>query len=424
MCDSCGSESCPFECVKAGSYDSEGGLKELSQKSRMKSKWWSRKTKATASHEGKYTVTSALEGCNTKDRCEGHSYSPVANIDGYYDSSSDEECNPIQDNSWLQEKPNCYVSQEELDALKGCVTRRRAVFSPSPSSSPVHSYVHQRRTSQLTPSHTNSLPVRRKGAVVTKKINHVHQGSFEYDHLKDYDPSMSVGNIPDSVSVQFRLQSNDDGNQCNNGIHQQNTKNYGFDTDISLSYSIPERLNSAVYYSGRHSDSRSVDNSQCISQCSHSCAFHSLQRNECNHSDMYHNWPQQKEPVSSIRNIRRALSAQVNVNSYSPPSGRSNPVLQHYRNSPFLGKFSSSLLSKQQQTPSDGNFHCTRTKESGSNNSLYSQTTSLTERPHRSYSKGVDGNVFKDQTEVIFKLILLLIVKFNNLILATLVLVF
>ena len=104
--------------------------------------------------------------------------------------------------------------QGELDALKGCVSQRRALFSPQRASSPiVHTHDDQpvptARTSPCSPHPTSPLqqeavvfPLKEYSVQVepfidptsssppsVSPIRHSRRGSLEYDHLEDFDPS-------------------------------------------------------------------------------------------------------------------------------------------------------------------------------------------------------------------------------------------
>lgn len=393
MCDSHISESCPMDFTNYCPVDSlvkEARAKPLPHKPHPRNHitWFSRKAKGTATRNSKQVITSKQSSskvpeqrCSDSDRCETYSNSPHGDV--YTDSaesSSDEEYNLASANSWSLEKPSLYVSQEELDALKGCVTRRRAVFSPSPSSSPVHSVVYQRRKSS---GFYSSLPAESKRLVLAEEISHVRQSSLEYDHLKDFNPHVSA----DSVSVQFRLQG------CEEGGGSQDIVRY--DSANNEHYSIPERLGADVH--------RDVDICKCktknasLSQhqnvISSSCDIQLVQERERCPSNL----PQNEHPCTVRANNEPLKEGRTGKTVDASPSsiGRSNLIQHHH--SPHHSQFNSPLLSKHQL------FGSMRTCYTGSNYSLYSQTTTLssaTDRQHCSYSKGVDGNLFRDRTDV------------------------
>lgn len=381
MCDSHISESCPMDFTSYCPVDtlcSDGKLKQSPSHTKNHITWISRKAKGASNKQV------------TPSKQENRKLLQNYGVGCYNSHRDDKGCNLV---SRSLEKPSPFVSQKELNALKGCVMRTRAVFSPSPSSSPVHSYACQQLSS---PNLTNSLPVRGKHLLMADEASHVRQGSFEYDHLKDFDPYVPVNATSDSVSVQFQLQEQDKGAECSGGndmhevFHYTGVKRCGIDSkDSSLSYSKPERLDydddqdicSYNYRSTIDFQSRYQTN-----QMSASCDLLSLQRccsDTC--SGWFHNEP--NEPVN-----------EKPVDSISPMIGRSNVMQQ--QQSPFHSKYSSPLLSKHQIYPFAESM---KTCDTGSNYSLYSQTTtvsSLTDRQHCSYSKGVDGNFFKKRTDV------------------------
>lgn len=274
------------------------------------------------------------------------------------DSSSDDEDSGACKSNWC-EKPSRYVSQEELDALKGCVMRRRAVFSPSPSSSPLHSCGNN--------LHLNDT----HAAIEAEKVDsfmHVRQGSLEYDHLKDFNPSVSMKSVPDSISVQFRVPMCDETeNKFHEGFQPRNST-----VNENCSTEAAERLG--------------VSNCCCRSGGCQNCDSHDVHDNDFPHSQF------------SCRGCNCDLSKQSKGADAVSLFGKTQP---HF--SPFNSKYNSPLLSKHQLSTSEGNIGYLKANDTGSSYSLYSQATtvsSLADRPHRSYSKGVDGNLFKDRTDV------------------------
>ena len=410
MCDSQISESCPSDFTNYCPIDAlsvEGRLKQPC-KSRLKAnkKWLSRKTKGLSSHR-KQIKTAKQAGNLECDEDIANFSAANKQDDSCLDSSSDDGSNTFIDNNWLQEIPSRYVSQEELDALKGCVMRRRAVFSPSPSSSPVHSYIHQKQDiHQSTPVSTHSLPLGWKTQRIVDEGSHIRQGSFEYDHLKDFDPYESTVNIPNSVSVQFKFQGYEEKEVYNGGTHDTckhttDRRNSTAGNDTILSFSIPERLNldcrdnsTACQCSYRLADNSHHKNRGTLR--SYSYGLQSLQEIEKHHSGACNSWP--RNELCMMKGSNGKFKQERYVDVFSPMDMRSSSyVNQHY--SPLHVKYSSPFFPKRQI---HGGM---KTSESGSNFSIYSQTTtasSLADRPHCSYSKGVDGNLFKDRTAVSF----------------------
>ena len=156
MCDSHISESCPMDFTSycpVDSFRSDGETQQSVEKSLQNgSTWFMRKAKG-APHSKRLIKES---GELFRDRsCSGAC--DVAQCHRF--PSSGVKCpefdngHHAKSNTRSLEKASPYVSQEELNALKGCVMRSRALFSPSPSSSPVHSFVHKQPHS---PRHTNS----------------------------------------------------------------------------------------------------------------------------------------------------------------------------------------------------------------------------------------------------------------------------
>ena len=379
---------CPVDYCPVDSLGSEDETKVPMEKShRNHITWFSRRVKGASSHNKRLGQESGdlfrehLCSYNGSGDVAYHHHFPDSHRRNVVESVSDEDYHPTKHNTRSLEMASRYVSQEELNALKGCVMRRRAVFSPSPSSSPVHSFVHKQPSS---PTVTNSLPTRRRASLRTDEASHVRQSSLEYDHLKDFNPSMVVNsNTTDSVSVQFRLQGCAEKEELvSNGacsIHHNSLSIWRHDTDCS------SHIGSDLY--------RSCHQNFC------SCDLQSLQETERCRSDASNSWPRNELSAQGI--TKEPITEKIIPNAFSSLIGRSNHVQLHY--SPFHSKYSSPVLSKHKVYSFEGSLNCMKACDTGSNYSLYSQTTtasSLTDRQHCSYSKGVDGNLFKDRTEV------------------------
>ncbi len=402
MCDSHISESCPMDFTNYCPVDSlriESAAKLPVEKSqRNHTTWFTRKAKGSSSHNKRLSQGSSDQ---FRERSNSNGTNEVAYLHHFTDSykkcvesRSNEDYCVSKCNTRSLEKASRYVSQEELNALKGCVMRRRAVFSPSPASSPVHSFVHKKQSSQPSPSFTNSLPIRGRQLLKDDEASHVRQSSLEYDHLKDFDPVVDNSKMADSVSVQFRLQGCAESNKFGARQDSLGLKHGTVIKKTFLHHSIPERLdccahlgsNGHGFYQLSHHNSFDLQSLQETGRC---CC------NACN-------WPQNDLSTEAITN--EPVTENKPLNALPPFIGKSSHVqLLH---SPFHSKYNSPVLSRHQVYPCEGSM---KTCDAGSNYSLYSQTTtvsSLTDRQHCSYSKGVDGNLFKDRTEVITYLFL------------------
>ena len=110
-------------------------------------------------------------------------------------TTGDEEAATTQDNSWLHEQPSSYVSAEELHALRGCVTRGRAVFSPSPysvrSSELSRVGVHVYPDSDLSNTDPSMLFVPQTLPGRGSEFHRARRFSLEYDHLEDFHPGQT-----------------------------------------------------------------------------------------------------------------------------------------------------------------------------------------------------------------------------------------
>lgn len=396
MCDSHISESCPRDFTTYCPVDSLSSESRAAQRHKTHTKshitWFSRKSKgaSASSRPCKEETRQLLQDYSVSDKYGAYSYNGATNSPDHValDSSDDERWEVPRTKNRSLEKASPYVSQEELDALKGCVMRRRAVFSPSPSSSPVHSYVHQRPAQQPSPKTASSLPC--AGKHVLEEVSHTRQGSLEYDHLMDFDPYVPAATTADSVSVQFHLQAGDESGGTGSGVWTVSSQDppSGQRQPVST-YSAPRRpdCDSHRLFDSKH-ECRQVpsgfqskyDSPKSSASCDVLLAdeLDSRDTDNCSH----------KQPSA-------AEASGITTKIFPPLLDKSKTIQQ--QQSPFHAKFNSPLLVRH---PYEGSL---KTCDTGSNYSLYSQTTtisSLADRQHCSYSKGVDGTLFKDRTEV------------------------
>jgi len=323
----------------------------------------------------------------------------VSSYSRCFDSDSEEEEGEVgrtlSKGTWTL--PNRYVSQEELKALEGCVTRRRALFSPSPSSSPQTACSNSGKINHLqqpSPMHSHSQPLCRRG-VLGSNGGHSRQGSLEYDHLTDFNPH--VGTKDSSISIQFRLQGDEmTGGRAVSRSFQAASGLSGLKCRSSVSSSIPEIHRHDHLCQGGGNLGRS--NSSGIPLIHHTmdgCCLESCRD------------PANMVALPSLDCCQAAARVLSGLSKLDPtleachPCPSVNTVLHQ---SPYHTKFNSPLLSKHQYMLEEDSLSALRVGEhTGSNFSLYSQTTtvsSLNDRPHCSYSKGVDGSVFRDRTDV------------------------
>jgi hypothetical protein len=293
------------------------------------------------------------------------------------------------------------VSHEELRALTGCVTRGRVLFSPKSfleTSSPV-----LQATSASTSS-SSRLP-----------HHHHYAGSLKYDNHKGNPPISSASNsIPDSVSVQFDCACYDSETICQSLVeHQQSytglniaaisesnidvkstDSNRQRMVDFPLSCSIPGELNTCNAHStkfpGLKNDStdQSLEFSLCHAKekflhsswpCHHFC--HNKEENST--SALHSCSAKHVAHVTTPHQVARLLLAKQH--SYLPT---------------FQGNIGmTSSLSSSLEVASALSISSYR--------SVSDSALSLSDRQHLSYSTGVDGQAFKDKTEVSFKNLIL-----------------
>ena len=309
-----------------------------------------------------------------------------------------------------QTASSSYVSHEELSALKGCVTRRRALFSPKSS---------WEASSLTLPAPTPELP-----CFDFERKPHHHS---ECDHLKDNLLTTSVSNpVPDSVSVQFDSACYDSETVCESTSKRHQRRHTGLNVaaisrsecnidgksidanrqclaDTLLSCSIPGELN--VSSSQREERSRFPD----LEEDLHHPHSWGLPLIHAKNKSLYSSWPCRQfcqctkgKSTSSLCSVKRTPHLTTSSAPYQITpllQTKQRPFYPHFlsnRGNPCMGmipSFSSSL--DVGSTLSVSSCHST------SDPSL-----SLNGRQHISYSTGVDGQVFKDKTEVSFKLLL------------------
>ena len=316
MCDSAISVSCPADftsyCPADALCDEGIGPQKMSwQRPSVRSRvaLFTRKAKGqTYPRQGISTQPKIKplgeESCIT-DESDLHSFNGSAEaipIDCSSESTTeDEEEAAIQDNSWLHEQSSSYASPEELHALKGCVTRGRALFSPTPLSNTASEHskvgIHMYCSTQVSSCDlsVNSNTLLPPTSIPVEAGSHFRQGSYEYDHLEDFHPDQSPcsrnlfseNNLNEqtsltdscSVSVQFGsagyeckaiCETKDVPNSslCEEKVENQNETNFGENVEcgkgelnllphaavgcLSLSQSTPGRLNSPNLRFGHH----------------------------------------------------------------------------------------------------------------------------------------------------------------------------
>ena len=229
MCDSEITVSCPSDFTSYCPADSLCTAdirphKKIRPRSKVRSRvvWFTRK----ASYPSRQGISSQLRIKPLGEtQCKDDEQLDLINEesrcpDWSSDSSSadEEEHTGLKNDTWLHEQPPCYVSREEFDALKGCVMRGRALFSPRPSKNTLANQA----TASDDSSHasiTESELCIPPSALLVPSEGHDRQGSFEYDHLEDFDTqhNTAVNEIPSvatagqsvsqldtcSVSIQF-----------------------------------------------------------------------------------------------------------------------------------------------------------------------------------------------------------------------------
>ncbi len=271
-----------------------------------------------------------------------------------------------------------HVSQEELRALRGCVSKRRAMFSSDQNSLTINSKCGKEGNMPLLP-HPLHLAHDR---FLSSSDNHLCQNRIEYDRLS----SLSQSSIPDSVSVQFRY----DSHECM--------------STLSSGGSHSERIEVLDCCNSTACNFAGNDYSQ------HLPNVHTTQSKKMNRTDgnqiLYDEQHNDSKIMSSP--LLRVSHDQSYHNSW--PRHRAHPDrLCQYTSA--QRNMSPRQLCRQEPAnivPADlltSNLKTSEPEIVGSKSSVFSVQShksyaSSSERPRLNYIKGVDGVDFKQKTDV------------------------
>lgn len=286
------------------------------------------------------------------------------------------------------------VSHEELRVLTGCVTRGRVLFSP-------------KSFQETSPSVLQVVSASTSDFSITPHC-HDYTSSLECDNHKGNPPISSATNsIPDSVSVQFDCACYDNETVCKSLVeHQQSSagssvaavsesecnNDWQCVVDAPLSCSIPGELNTCNAHRAK------------FPGLEHGLPDQSLEfpLSRAKEKSLHSSWPchhfchSQKENSTSAL---RSCSAKHVAHETAPHQvARLLLAKQHSYLPTFQGNIGmKSSLSNSVEVASALSI--------SSCHSASDPALSLSDRPHISYSTGVDGQVFKDKTEVSLKIL-------------------
>lgn len=290
-------------------------------------------------------------------------------------------------------RTSSFVSHEELRALTGCVTRGRMLFSPK-------SYQDE------SPSVLQ---------VVSASTSDVSRDMRDCDDHKESPPlSRAPNSIPDSVSVQFDSACYDSETVCESSLKERQLNCTGLNV-AAVSKSISEcNINTKSTDSNRQCFVGSLSSSipgelnTCKPQFKHRGRLPGLEHGSPDPSvefplshakdkSLHSSWPCHHFYHSKEENSTSALCScsAKHIPHLTTPHQVTQLLRpkQHSYNPMFQGSMGvKPTLSSLASTLSVSSCH------SASDPSL-----SVCDRPHISYSTGVDGQVFKDKTEVSFK---------------------
>lgn len=341
---------------------------------------------------------------------------------------------------WTGKISSSSLSQEELSALKGCVTKRRTLFSPRSSS-----FASFMTFPELPYCHSKLGGLSKAHDYCDKDTQHIYHGSLEYDHLEEFDRNLlssSVTNsvVPNSVSVQFGYAGYECEAICESNSKQPRQKHIGLnitamsksdcnidlqkfdqkckDSDcqcLPLSSSIPGELNSSGLRSQRSIGLAGLN-------------VHSLEQGLCHHRNdnsaqsnnktLCNSWPRQylfqkkqlktcthNNSCKKIGTCSRCSPKHTPQLSPLTSPIQSPQILRTKRPMSHQGSCipqCSTIIRKDLQSNSclPSPFELGSTVSISSYHSVSNPSLTNGCRPHISYNAGVDGQIFKDKSEV------------------------
>ena len=311
-----------------------------------------------------------------------------------------------------------YVSQEELRALQGCVSRRRALFISNQESTQACHTIPQLKSSrkyQQAPTR-NSLPSSDLNLCnshqTLKRFDKVslfertqHSSAFDLAKAEDIHPPNQSG-VPDTVSVQFRSESQEciatDSSQ--GSLHSGHVECCSSNTSCLLpgvnvnpqthakSSSIPGWLNSPrILHNCSHRSTCDVtclsSSRECVQSSPHlvlphdQSACNSWPRNQLTHTGSYH-----QDGLGKLHKIQPRHRS----------SEKSSP--HHQRKEPSLLGEGTEVISSDLNLEIFGSTSSICSTHS--HQSSVTNASVCSERPHFHYGKGIDGVEFKRKSDV------------------------
>lgn len=282
--------------------------------------------------------------------------------------------------------------QDELNALKGCVSQRRAIFSPQRASSPViHTHLphddHPAAMPRISPCNPVPVSPSQKESVVFPLVEYSVQvepfvdpasspssspvrlsrrGSFEYDHLEDFDPT----------SHPMREKDSPDGD------HQVDNDSYFVTVQFNTNTAADEQVKLDDVCTHIHSTKTACQNKKAEEQEGEEGGRRGEKEDPGAYADeamMIESQSPETASVSShTRNPPRSLNAHI---SNSIPSRLNSPSL-HFgaTHSDRLAKglwSSASLI----QPPADPTCHCPACCSCGSSQRQLTSSVSFSHGP-------------------------------------------
>ena len=267
-----------------------------------------------------------------------------------------------------------HVSQEELRALRGCVSKRRVMFSSDQNSLTINSKCGKEGRGRLPlSSHPLHLAHDR---FLSSSDNHLCQNRIEYDRFS----SLSQSSIPDSVSVQFRYDSHECMSTLSSvGSHSERIEVLDCCNSTACNFVGTKNLRTAAQ-SNRIACGNRIP---CDEQHSSFPKITSSPLLRVSHDQSYHNsWPRHRAHPN------RLCQYTYEIDNIKVPQSPRHLCRQEPANIVPADLLTSNLKTSEPEVV-------------GSKSSVCSTScVSSSERPRLNYIKGVDGVDFKQKTDV------------------------
>ena len=320
----------------------------------------------------------------------------------------------------FRERSRSYVSQEELRALQGCVSRRRALFSLNQEGVPLSSQTipHQKAKCKHTRAKNSQLSSDSDlfYRSATKECSNISlsenlQASRNYEHVEAEDiPPSNQPAIPDTISIQFRPESqecittqNSDGSHHSSHVQPCSSNTAYFlpgPTDTSLMNLSPQTCSKSSSIPGWLNSPRVLHKCMHQGTCDVSCLLSSREYVQSPRLSLSHDqsacnsWPRNQLTQARPYHHQEGLGRH-STQSKLTCSEKSSPHHQYKESSLLSATVGTEIISSDLNLEIFGS-----TSSICSVQSHQSSASVSSERPHFHYGKGIDGVEFKRKTDV------------------------